>query len=52
MNKQTKAPRGISGKAREQFLALTAEQQETYLHRFNVMGQPAALAYRFATQGY
>lgn len=47
-----KAPKGINGKNREQFLALTAEQQETYLHRYNIMGQPAALAYRFATKGY
>jgi hypothetical protein len=52
MNKQTKAPRGINGKQRELFLALSAEQQETYLHRYNVMGQPAALAYRYTTEGY
>jgi hypothetical protein len=51
MNKQTKAPRGVNGKNRELFLALTAEQQETYLHHYNVIGRPAALAYRYTIEG-
>lgn len=46
-----KAPRGVSGKQRELFLSLTDEQKETYLYHFNVIGRPAALAYRFTIEG-
>lgn len=45
-----KAPKGVSGKQRELFLTLTEEQQETYRYHFEVIGRPAALAYRYTTE--
>lgn len=41
-------PKGVSGVQREKFLSLTDQQKAVYLYHYKVMGQPAALCYRYA----
>ena len=43
------APRGVTGKHREDFLALTAHQREVYRYHYNVCGRLAAHCYLIAT---
>lgn len=49
MQKHTKAPRGVTGEYRRQFLALTAEQQEVFLYYFHKCGRLTAHCLMLAT---
>lgn len=50
MTDQLTVPRGVSGKQRQLFLALSDNQKLHYLHHFTAMGQPAAISYMQAVQ--
>ena len=52
MTTTIKAPRGVTGSARQQFLALTDEQKLTYRDNFYRMGRPAWLCLRVAQTGH
>lgn len=51
MTTQIKAPRGVSGSARQAFLTLTDEQKIVYRDNFCRMGRPAWLCLRVAQTG-
>lgn len=47
----SKAPRGVSGQHRINYLSLNNEQRRIYRYWFDKCGKPAFLAYRYATEG-
>ena len=44
-------PRGVSGKQRALYLALTDEQKRIYRYHFYECGRPAAICHNVATTG-
>ena len=47
-----KRPSTVRGQWIAKYETLTDDQKQIFNYRYEIMGQPAALAYRYATEGY